>query len=84
MAKGGGCCWLPPAELSWVSLRHVQGRSEADLIAWFNLPTFIAFKLNICLDITLPSRTHWRRMEHYDPQGTDGKARALKENVKSE
>ncbi len=51
MAKGGGCCWLPPAELSWVSLRHVLGRSEADLIAWFNLPTFIAFKLNICLDV---------------------------------
>ena len=35
------------AELSWVSLRHVLGRSEADLAACFNLPTFIAFKLNI-------------------------------------
>jgi len=75
---------LPLAELSCVSLRHVLGKSKADLIAWFNLPTFIAFKLNIYSNVTLPNRTHWRRMEHYDPQGTDGKVRALEENVKSE
>jgi hypothetical protein len=40
-------------------LRHVLGRSEADLAAWFNLYIFTAFTLNIFLDVTLLSCTHW-------------------------